>query len=325
MNAPITLQTHVQDYLAERRRLGFQLKHPGLALMDFARYVDSLDWAGPLTLDVMSDWARLDKQGRHKSETWARRFKLLRPFIRYLQQFEPATPMPDESVFGPVPGWQMPHIYQDQEIIDLLAAARHLGAEGSLRAATYETLFGLIASTGLRVSEATHLLDADVDLAQGLVTVRQTKFNKSRQLPLHPSVIDALLHYRILRRQQVQDHANLPFFIGTRGQRLGKPLGPRQIDRVFTTLRKQLGWINRGAHYAPRVHDLRHTFAVHSVLLWQSQGTDIDQAMLALSTYMGHAKISHTYWYLTAIPELMGVAAGKFEQFAQPEEVDYAD
>lgn len=325
MNAPITLQTRVQDYLAERRRLGFQLKHPERPLMDFARYVDSLDGAGPLTLDVMSDWARLDKQGRHNPETWARRLKVLRPFIRYLRQFEPASPMPDASVFGPLPGWQMPHLYRDQEIMDLLAAAHRLGDDENLRAATYETLFGLLASTGLRVSEAIHLLDADVDLAHGLLTVRQTKFNKSRQLPLHPSVTAALLHYRTLRCQQVQEHAGLPFFVGTRGRRLGKPLSYRQVNRVFTWLRKQLGWINRGAHDAPRIHDLRHSFAVRRVLLWQAQGTDIDQAMLALSTYMGHAKISHTYWYLTAVPELMGMAAGKFELFAQPEEVDYAD
>ncbi len=325
MNTPITLQARVQDYLAERRRLGFQLKYPERPLMDFARYVDGLDRARPLTLDIMSDWARLDKQGRHNPETWARRFKLLRPFIRYLRQFEPAAAMPDESVFGPLPGWQMPHIYREQEIIDLLAAARQLGTDGNLRAATYETLFGLLASTGLRVSEAVHLLDTDVDLAQGMLTVRQTKFNKSRQLPLHPSVTAALLCYRTLRRQRVQEYADLPFFVGTCGQRLGKPLSSRQVDRVFTTLRKQLGWINRGAHDGPRVHDLRHTFAVRRVLLWQAQGTDIDQAMLALSTYMGHAKISHTYWYLTAMPELMDVAAGKFEQFAQPEEVAYAD
>lgn len=211
MSALITLQARVQDYLAERRRLGYQLKYPEAALMNFARYVDSLDWIGPLTLDVMSDWARLDKKGRHKPEAWARRFKLLRPFIRYLQQFEPATAMPDESVFGPIPGWQMPHIYQDQEIIDLLAAAHRLGVDGNLRAATYEILFGLMASTGLRVSEAIHLLDTDVDLAHGLLTVRQTKFNKSRQLPLHPSTTAALLSYRTLRRQQVQEHADSPF------------------------------------------------------------------------------------------------------------------
>jgi integrase len=112
----------------------------------------------------------------------------LRPFVRYLRQFEPATAMPDESVFGLLPGWQKPHIYREQEIIYLLVAARQLGTDGNLRAATYETLFGLLASTGLHVSEAVHLLDADVDMAQGLLTIRQTKFNESRQLPLHPSV-----------------------------------------------------------------------------------------------------------------------------------------
>jgi len=174
------------------------------------------------------------------------------------------------------------------------------------------------------VSEAIHLLDADVDLPHGLLTVRETKFNKSRQLPLHPSTAAALLRYRQLRHQSVQERAEAPFFVGTRGKHLGKKLGLRQVDRVFNGLRKQLGWINRGAHDAPRIHDLRHTFAVRRVLLWHEQGTDIDQAMLALSTYMGHAKISHTYWYLTAVPELMAVAAGKFERFAQAKEVDYA-
>jgi integrase len=192
-----------------------------------------------------------------------------------------------------------------------------------LRAATYETLFGLIAATGLRLSEAVHLLDADVDLMLGLLTVRQTKFNKSRQLPLHPSTTAALQRYRQLRHQSVQERPEAPFFVGTRGKHLGEKLSLRQVDRVFNGLRKQLGWINRGAHDAPRIHDLRHTFAVRRVLLWHEQGTDIDQAMLALSTYMGHAKISHTYWYLTAVPELMAVAAEKFERFAQAKEVDY--
>jgi integrase len=157
----------------------------------------------------------------------------------------------------------------------------------------------------------------------GLLTVRQTKFNKSRQLPLLPSTTAALLSYRQLRHQYVQERPEAPFFVGTRGKHLGEKLSLRQVDRVFHGLQEQLGWTNRGAHDAPRIHDLRHTFAVRRVLLWHEQGTDIDQAMLALSTYMGHAKISHTYWYLTAVPELMAVAAGKFEQFAQAKEVDY--
>lgn len=268
MNAPANIQSRVQDYLDERRRLGFQLKSAGLTLMNFAQFVDTLDQAGPLTLDVMIEWARQDKQERHSPETWARRFKLLRPFARYLQQFEPGTALPDEAVFGPIPGWLMPHIYRDYEVVDLLAAARGLGPAGDLRAATYETLFGLIASTALRLSEAIHLLDADVDLMLGLLTVRQTKFNKSRQLPLHPSTTAALLRYRQLRHHYVQERPEAPFFVGTRGKHLGKKLGLRQVDRVFNGLRKQLGWINRGAHDAPRIHDLRHTFAVRRVMLW---------------------------------------------------------
>ena len=324
MNAPANIQSRVQDYLAERRRLGFQLKDSGQALMGFARYVDALDQAGPLTLDVMIEWARQDQQGRHRPETWARRLKLLRPFARYLQQFEPETAVPDESVFGPIPGWLMPHIYRDREVVDLLAAARSLPPCGGLRSCTYETLFGLIASAGLRLSEALNLLDSDVDLPQDLLTVRQTKFAKSRLLPLHPTTVDALHRYRQVRNRYVPVTADTPFFIGSRGRHLGCALSDRQVHRVFRQLCNQLGWKNRGVHDGPRIHDLRHTFAVRRVILWHEQGTDIDQAMLALSTYMGHAKISHTYWYLTAVPELMTLAAGKFEHFAQVKEVEYA-
>jgi site-specific recombinase XerD len=130
MNAPANMQSRVQDYLAERRRLGFQMKSVGQALISFAHYVDALGLAGPLTVEVMIEWARHDKQGLGKPETSARRFKLLRPFARYLQQFEPETEVPDQSVFGPVPGWLMPHIYRDGEVADLLAAARALGRSG---------------------------------------------------------------------------------------------------------------------------------------------------------------------------------------------------
>lgn len=108
----------------------------------------------------------------------------------------------------------------------------------------------------------------------------------------------------------------MSFLVSSRGQRLGQPLGDRQAHRVFNTLRDSLGWVNRGAHAAPRLHDLRHTFAVHRMMLWHAEGTDLDQMMLALSTYMGHAEIFYTYWYLTAVPELMAVAGARFERFA---------
>lgn len=184
------------------------------------------------------------------------------------------------------------------------------------RPATYETLFGLMASTGLRVSEALHLRDADVDLKRGMLTIRQTKFAKSRLLPVHPTTVAALAKYRKARARHVTTAADMPFLISSRGRRLGKPLGDRQAHRVFNMLRDGLGWVNRGGHAAIRLHDLRHTFAVRRLMRWHADGADIDQMMLALSTYMGHAEIFYTYWYLTAVPELMALAGGKFERFA---------
>jgi integrase len=319
MSARICLQARVDDYLAERRRLGFQLHSLDTLLADFAKFVAARHHHGPLTVELMVDWVRMAKGGLGTPETWYRRMATLRRFIRYLQQFEPQTQMPDESIFGSEPGRVAPHIYHEKEIVELLAAARKLGPRGSLRPATFEALLGLIASTGLRVSEAIHLRDADVDLKRGMLTVRESKFAKSRQLPLHPSTVRALARYQRQRMRHVATATDTPFFIGSRGRRLGQPLGERQVHRVFNWLRDSIGLVNRGAHATPRLHDLRHTFAVRRLILWHSQGTDIDQMMLALSTYLGHTKISHTYWYLSAVPELMALAGCKFERFAQYE------
>ena len=173
-----------------------------------------------------------------------------------------------------------------------------------------------MASAGLRVSEALHLRDADVDLKRGMLTIRQTKFAKSRLLPVHPTTVAALEKYRKARARHVAPVADMPFLISSRGRRLGLPLGDRQAHRVFNALRDRLGWVNRGGHAAIRLHDLRHTFVVRRLMRWHVDGTDIDQMMLALSTYMGHAEIFYTYWYLTAVPELMALAGSKFEHFA---------
>lgn len=316
MSAHISLQRRIGDYLAERRRLGFVLRSRDTFLAGFADYVARHHHRGPLTVELMTDWVRQGKGGQGSPETWVRRLGKLRSFARYLKQFEADTEVPDESIFGSEPGRVAPHIYHEDEITELLAAARQLGPHGSLRPMTFETLFGLMASTGLRVSEAINLRDADVDLKHGMLTIRQTKFAKSRQLPLHPSTVTALSHYRRQRAQHFPATDDSPFLIGSRGQRLGQPLGERQVHRVFNALRDSLGWVNRGAHAAPRLHDLRHTFAVRRMLLWHADGTDIDQMMLALSTYMGHAEIFYTYWYLSAVPELMALAGGKFERFA---------
>jgi integrase len=322
MSAVIDLQTRVNEYLAERRRLGFELDRMRGALTSFANFVVKTHHIAPLTIDLMVDWARQDKAQHRTQATWARRLELLRPFARWMRQFDPNTEVPDESIFGQVPGRVTPHIYSEQEIIELLAAARGLGPFGSLRPVVFETLFGLIASTGLRVSEALSLVNADVDLVAGTLTVRMTKFTKSRMLPLHPTTVVALLAYRRLRSKAGHCSGDAPFFIGTRGRRHGQPLADRQVHRVFLSLRSQMGWVDRGCHGGPRIHDLRHSFAVRRVILWHQQGIDVDQAMLSLSTYLGHAKISNTYWYLTGVPELMALAGNKFDEFAQAPEFD---
>lgn len=324
MNAVITMENHAENYLNERRQLGFGLRSPGYTVLSFARYIDALNTDEPLTVEIMADWARQDLSHTGNPTTWARRLKQLRSFCRYLQQFDPRTEVPDDSIFGRVGQRLAPHIYSEQEIIDLLAAAHKLNSFiPDLRGATYETLFGLIASTGLRISEALHLLDSDVDLKLGVLTIRRTKFAKSRYIPLHSSTVEALRQYQSLRNRHIDVSDQTRFFVGVRGRRLGQPLSLRQVNRVFIGLRNQLGWINRGAHNGPRIHDLRHTFIVRRVLLWQAQGVDVDQQMLALSTYVGHAMITNTYWYLTGIPELMALAANRFEAFAQLKEVGH--
>ena len=316
MSARIGLQQRINDYLTERHRLGFELRSRDTLLTGFARYVAARHHHGPLTADLMIEWARHDKWHHETPATWAVRLARVRHFARYLKQFEPETEVPEESVFGPEAGRVAPHIFHDEEIVQLLAAACLIGPPGSIRPATYETLFGLMASTGLRVSEAIHLLDTDVDLKLGMLTIRQTKFAKSRQLPIHPTAVAALRKYRRQRARHVATIAEMPFLISSRGRRLGEPLCGRQVHRVFNMLRDSLHLVNRGGHAAPRLHDLRHTFAVRRMMLWHAEGTDIDQMMLALSTYMGHAEIFYTYWYLTAVPELMALAGGKFECFA---------
>ncbi len=315
MSAPIPLQAGVDDYLAERRRLGFALRSQDTLLADFAKFVADRHHDGALTVALMVDWVRRGKAGLGTPETWYRRMAKLRPFILYLRQFEPQTEIPEDSIFGPEPGRVAPHIYREDEIVALLDATRQLGPPGSLRAATFETLFGLMAATGLRVCEALHLQDADVDLKHGMLTVRGSKFAKSRQLPLHPGTVDALARFRRRRRRNVPTTDDTPFFTGNRGRRLGQPLGERQVHRVFNQLRDRLHRANRGAHAASRLHDLRHTFAVRRLMDWHREGTDLDRMMLALSTYSGHTKIAHTYWYLSAVPELMALAGNRFERF----------
>jgi integrase len=173
-------------------------------------------------------------------------------------------------------------------------------------------IFGLIAAAGLRLSEALHLRCGDVDLEQGVLTVRNTKFRKSRHVPVHPTVAAALNRYLAVRSRHGTTDRNALLFLSSSGGLLSK----RTIHGVFQRLRGDLGWTARGAHAQARIHDLRHTFICRRVQLWHERGADIGNAMAALSTYVGHAKVSDTYWYLTGVPDLMAIAGARFEHFA---------
>jgi integrase len=314
--AAMPFKSRVERFLVERHGLGFSARGEACILRSFARHLHEIGHCGPLTVEVMTDWARRDSHGSTDPVTWARRLKGLRTFVRWLQQFEPDTEVPDDTVFGRMPERKAPHIYSEQEVIDLLASARRLGPASRLRGVIFETLFGLIASTGLRISEALSLKNADVDLKTGMLSIHMTKFGKSRQVPVHPSTLEALRQYRLQRDLAGESYNDdTAFFVGSRGRLHGLPLGDRQVHRVFGELRQQLGWPNRGSHHAARIHDLRHTFVVRRIVQWHAQGVDIDQAMLSLSTYIGHAMVTNTYWYLSAVPELMALAAGRFEAY----------
>jgi integrase len=307
-----SMQHLVHGYLDERRSVGFALTISGAQLLAFARFADASGHRGPLTRQLITRWAR-DEAKRATPLTWTRRIEVIRPFAKHRARIEPGSYVPKADTFGRRRRRLAPHVYTDREIVDLLAAADRLLPRGTLRPATYRALFGLIAATGLRVSEALRLQCDDVDLDTGMLTVRQTKFTKSRLVPLHPTTVRALKQYLASRQRHLPTVQDEPFLASARGTALAK----RTVHWVFDRLRKQLGWTARGGHAAPRIHDLRHTFICRRVQLWHEHGTDIENAMVALSTYVGHAKVSDTYWYLTAVPDLMSVTGCRFERFVE--------
>jgi integrase len=300
-----------QDYLDERRRLGFALAIQGTQLLSFARFADQTGHRGPLTNQLMVNWAQGEAR-RAAPATWARRLAILRPFARHRAQVEPGTEIPCAHAFGYKWRRPTPHIYTVPEIADLLTAARQLPPAGTLRPLTYEAFFGLVAATGLRLSEALRLRCSDFDTSSGMLTIRQTKFCKSRIVPLHPTTTAALVQYISARQRCTPAAPDAPLFVSP----MGTALSQDAAHRAFAWLRAELGWVARGTLPAPRIHDLRHSFVCRRVALWHETGADIDNAMLALSTYVGHTGVSNTYWYLTGVPELMAVAAQRFELFA---------
>ncbi len=311
MNAGTTVQAAVQRYLKERRQLGFQLTAPATELLRFARFADARGHAGPLTRDLQLEWARQHVR-TSSAVTAARRIEILRPFAAYYRQFEVDTEVLPTNALGRGHRRLTPHIYTNEEVLQLLRHTDRLGPVGSLRPLTYRTLFGLLAALGLRLSEALNLCVGDVDLEASTITVRKTKFRKTRCLPIHASVVRALAQYRHMRDTHADSDPSAPFLVSDTGGFLPK----RTVENVFERMRPRLHWKARGDHANPRLHDLRHTMVVRRVQLWHEGGISVDHAMFWLCTYLGHAKITDTYWYLTGVPELMDIVGAQFERFA---------
>lgn len=316
MMRELTMVAWAEEYLCYRRKLGFQLNVEGRQLLDFARYADKEGCDGHLSTGLALRWARLPQNG--SALYWARRLEVVRCFARYLAVFDPLTEVPPKGILGPAHQRTTPHIYSNAEIGMLLKACTELKPAGGLRPHTYVTLFGLLSCTGLRISEALKLTDDDVDLNRGILTIRQSKFHKSRLVPVHPSAKGALKRYVHLRDRLCPIRSSRAFLVSGSGNAL--PYST--VNYVFLTLSRSLGWNCGNMSLRCRIYDLRHTFATRQITIWQEQRTDVSALLWTLSTYMGHVKVSDTYWYLSAIPELFAVTVKAFERYARMEQAD---
>jgi len=296
----ISLREHVDDYLRMRRALGFKLERHGQLLPQLVAY---LEVAGERTVrsELAILWARLpvDAHPRH----WAARLSIARGFAAYLQTVDPQAEIPPADVFAVRYQRPTPYLWSGEEISRLLAATREL--RPPLKAASYEALFGLLAVTGMRVGEAIALQVDDVDLHDGVVTIREqtAKLDRARLVPLHATAVKALAAYLQARQRLCPEPSASAFFLSS----VGTAIDRSAVSKTLRKLTIALGLRTETVH--PRAHDLRHSFAVSTLVGWQRAGIRIDEWMPALSTYLGHVSPADTYYYLTAVPELMAAAA----------------
>jgi integrase/recombinase XerD len=291
------------DYLRLRRALGFKLYHETWWLPDFVAYLGS-HGRSTITTELALRWAQ---QPDGHPNWWARKLGAIRRFARYHHACDPRTEIPPPDLLPYRPRRQTPHLYTDQEVTALLHAARRL--PHPLTAATYATLLGLLAATGMRVGEAIGLDQDDIDWRQSLVTVTKSKFGKARHVPVHGSTITALHDYARTRDRLAPRRRAPSFFISRAGTRVIH----QNFHRVFLRLIRLSGMSDRRPQ-RPRLHDLRHTFAVKTLREWYRAGLDVEPRLPSLSTYLGHVNPTTTYWYLTATPELLTLAADRLER-----------
>jgi integrase/recombinase XerD len=297
------LRDALDDYLTVRRALGYKLREHEWALRSFVSFLEHAD-ASTITTELALQWAS-DTRG---TEGWkAARLSMVRGFAVYLRTIDPAAEIPPTGLLLHRKRYAIPYLYSEEEISRLLAEAGALTPHR--RAMLHGTVIGLLAVTGMRISEALKLDCDDVDLDAGVLTIRDTKFGKTRQLPLHPSTLHALARYDRHRQELRPRPWTQSFFISTRGSRPDKS----NIEQVFRKLCRRVGLDGARGSPRPRLHDLRHTFAVRTVIDWHRAEIDVQPRLLWLSTYLGHVEPSDTYRYLTAAPELLALAAERLE------------
>lgn len=303
----ISLRRAVKQYLTMRRSLGFKLRDMGHNLQHFVSFMEQ-QGTSLITTDLALRWARQPQDVQPAQ--WAARLSFVRSFARYWSATDPRTEIPPLALLPHRYKRSTPYIYSNEEVQHLLKAARNLSPPTGLRPWTYHCLFGLMAVTGLRISEAIGLDRHDIDLEQGILTVRLTKFSKSRLVPLHPSTVNRLKSYVRRRDDLYPQPLTSRFFLSNRGA----PLTDWIARQTFVKLSRQIGLRKTSDRFGPRLHDLRHRFAVTTLLHWYRTGVDVEQRLPVLSTYLGHAHVTDTYWYLSAIPELLALTKERLEK-----------
>jgi len=299
------LTEHAEDYLRLRRALGYKLERHGRLLPQLVAYLEA---AGKRTItrELAISWARLPAAAQ--AQRWAARLAIARGFALYMQTIDPATEVPPAGVFAVRYQRPAPYLWSGEDICRVLEAAGEL--RPPLKAASYEALFGLLAVTGMRIGEALALEPGDVDLEEGVIAIRQetAKLERARLVPLHPTAVQALRRYADARARLCPRPRSRAFFLSASGARIDRGEASKTLRKITTAL----GLRTEAVH--PRAHDLRHSFALATLLGWQRAGVRIDERIAVLSTYLGHVSPADTYWYLTATPELMGAAAERLQR-----------
>ena len=302
-----SLRDALPEYLAIRRALGTQLMEAGISLSHFLDFMEA-EGAEVITLQIALRWAMLPADVQRA--TWARRLGHVRGFAAWRSSFDPRTEVPPDRMLSARRQRNPPHIYTEKEVLALMAGASRL-TKGKIRPWTYRTFLGLMASTGLRPGEALALDMKDVDLQTGILTIRESKFGKTRFVPLSESTQAALAEYVRRRESLCRRIQTEAFFLTPRGNRLKAESARRTLAELSCAIglrQPQMGGrLGRG----PRLQDFRHTFATMRMIEWYRAGLDVSRELPKLSTYLGHVEICHTYWYLQAIPELLQLAAGR--------------